>query len=108
MDKVAKDIQNAGKMFDLIKKNMQYSSEEGLESEPKEEEKAAAAPAPAPEAPAEEQPEAAPNAPDETAVTADNDDEMLSNLSELESIVNDLASELGLDSDQAAEPKEDK
>ena len=108
MDKVAKDIQNAGKMFDLIKKNMQYSSEEGLESEPKEEEKAAAAPAPAPEAPAEEQPEAAPTAPDETAATADTDDEMLSNLSELESIVNDLASELGLDSDQAAEPKEDK
>ena len=102
MDKISKDIQNVSKVFDLIKKNMQYNSEEGLEAGTNEESPVAAAPAPqaapeqAPVAAPEETPEEAPVAPEQGAMAAQSDDEMLSNLSELESLVNDLAGELGL------------
>lgn len=104
MDKVSKDLKNIGSIFDMIKKNMQYSSEEGLESDPVEAAAPAPEAAPAPAAPEQEAmaPPEEPAAP--MAAGPQDDADMLSNLSDLEAMVNDLAAELGM----GDTPKEDK
>jgi hypothetical protein len=122
MDKVSKDLKNIGGIFDMIKKNMQYSSEEGLEAEP---EAPAPAPAMAAPAPAMADPAAAmappmpgqegmapggvaappPMAPEQGVAGPQDDVDMLANLSELEAMVNDLAAELGMGGDPKKEGK---
>lgn len=108
-DEVKKDLKQIGSLFDIIKKNMQYNSDETLESQAAKNEgpEQAAAPAPAKEDAA---PPVAPEqssdggSPNPNAVTSN--DDVVSNLSDLEQLVNDLADQLGMSSSDT--PDNDK
>ena len=108
---IKKDLKQISSVFDLIKKNIQYGTEENLEDQPE----ALTPPPPtttpevAPEAAADPAAGAPPApAPSPNEQPAMDVDQLKSNVTDLESLINDLSSELGIKAGKESEQVQSK